>query len=92
MDKSAGLAVIHIRTFLLPPRAKSSTAQPCDRTAAPPNNRLAAQQHLRLLRPEVSERLSGEAEGVPFVHGEGTEGAVEVDGGLIPLQDAPLDT
>ena len=83
MDKSPSLAVIHIRTFLLPHYPAN---------AAQLNLHTAAQQHLRLLRPEVSERLSGEAEGVPFVHGEGTEGAVEVDGGLIPLQDAPLDT
>lgn len=79
VDKSAGLAVIHIRTFH---RAKRSAA-------APPYRRTT---RCRLLRPEVTQGAAGEAEGVPFVHGEGAEGAVEIDGGLIPLEDAPLDT
>ena len=79
MDNYAGLAVIHIRTF-----HRANAPQLKRSTVALPNR--------RFLRPEVSERLSCEAEGVPVVHGEGTEGAVEVDGGLIPLKDAPLDT
>src|SRR5690348_15041204 len=39
---------------------------------------------------KLVQRLAGEPEGGPPVHGAGTKAAVEIDGGLVPVQHAPF--
>src|SRR6476469_450479 len=40
---------------------------------------------------EGRQRRSGEAEGGPFLHRQGAELLVEVDGRLVPVQDTPFN-
>jgi hypothetical protein len=40
---------------------------------------------------EAGQGVAGEALGGPLVHPGGTDGAVKGDGGLVPVQDRPLE-
>src|ERR1700728_1134245 len=40
---------------------------------------------------EPGERVAGQPLDGPLVHADGADGAVEADGGLVPVEDGPLE-
>src|SRR6188768_3667801 len=72
----------------LPARGPPALGRPARESSA----RGRSAMGLDLLRgPERFQGLAGQPEGGPFLHRVGPQLLVEVDGRLVPVQDAPLD-